>query len=117
VTKFLADENFDNGLVRGLLQAAPQVDLVRVQDVGLAGAADPDILAWAAAEQRVTLTHDVATMTAHAIERIEQGEPMPGLIEVTERLPARAVIDDLLLIADASFPGEWEGRILYVPLR
>ncbi len=68
--KFLADENFDNRIVRGLSRRFPDVDVVRVQDVGLVNTDDREILAWAANEKRVLLTHDVATMTAFAYERI-----------------------------------------------
>ena len=46
--RLLADENFSGDIVRGLLRLRPELDVVRVQDVGLAGAADSDILAWVA---------------------------------------------------------------------
>ena len=45
-----ADENFNNRIVRGLLRRQPALDIVRIQDVGLAGADDPTVLAWAADE-------------------------------------------------------------------
>lgn len=41
----LADENFDNDIVRGVLRRVVHADVLRVQDVGLAGAEDPDVLA------------------------------------------------------------------------
>ena len=44
--RLLADENFNGDIVRGLLLRQPDLDIVRVQDVGLGGADDPDILAW-----------------------------------------------------------------------
>ena len=46
----VSDENFNNDIVRGLLRRNPNLDIVRVQDVGLRGADDPDILEWAANE-------------------------------------------------------------------
>jgi predicted nuclease of predicted toxin-antitoxin system len=64
VLRFAADENFNNDIVRGLLRRKPNLDIVRVQDVGLAGADDPTILEWAAREGRILLTHDVSTITA-----------------------------------------------------
>ena len=64
--KLLADENFDNTIVRGLLRRNQNIDIVRVQDVGLLGEDDPIILALAAKEDRVLLTHDVATITNYA---------------------------------------------------
>ena len=56
--RFLADENLDNNILRG-----SQLDIVRVQDVGLLGKDDPTVLAWAAQEEKILLTHDVATIT------------------------------------------------------
>ena len=46
--KFLADENFDNSIVRGLMRRQPDIDIIRVQDVGLSGEDDPIVLEWAA---------------------------------------------------------------------
>jgi hypothetical protein len=94
----------------------PTLDLVRVQDVGLSGEDDPTVLAWAAAEGRVVLTHDVTTMTRYAYERVDRTEPMPGLILISQRLALASVLEDLVLLLDASEPGEWEGRVLFLPL-
>lgn len=114
--KLLADENFDNTVVRGLLRRNPNIDIVRVQDVGLSGADDPTILAWAAQENRVLLTHDVATITRYAYERVTQGQPMPGVIEVGVDVSIGKVIEDILLILECSLEGELEGQIQYLPL-
>ncbi|MEO0809000.1 MAG: DUF5615 family PIN-like protein, partial [Cyanobacteria bacterium J06643_4] len=58
--KFLADENFNNQIVRGVLLKEPSIDMARVQDVGLSGINDPNVLSWAAKQNRVVLTHDVS---------------------------------------------------------
>ncbi len=68
--RFAADENFNNDIVRGLRRRKPDLDILRVQEAGLSGAVDPDVLEWAAREGRVLLTHDVATMTRYAYERL-----------------------------------------------
>ena len=64
----LADENFNGDIVRALLLRQPGLDIVRVQDVGLAGVSDPEILNWAAANERIVLTHDRATLPDYAYE-------------------------------------------------
>ena len=64
--KFLADENFDNTIIRGLFRRNLKLDIVRVQDVGLSGKDEPTVLEWAAQEGRILLTHDVATITRYA---------------------------------------------------
>jgi hypothetical protein len=115
--RFVADENFNNDIVRGVLRRNPDVDIVRVQDVDLSEADDPTILAWAAQEKRVLLTHDVATVTHYAYERVREGLPMPGVFEVTRKVPIGIAIEEILILAECSTEGEWEGQVRYLPLR
>jgi hypothetical protein len=114
--RLAADENFNNNIVRGLLRRNPALDIVRIQDVGLSGVDDPQVLNWAAQEGRILLTHDVTTMTQHAYERIQAGLPMPGLFEVSRAVSVGRAIEDILLLAECSLDGEWEGQIRYLPL-
>jgi len=114
--RWAADENFNNDIIRGLLRRKPDVDIVRVQDVGLSGADDPTVLGWAADEGRVLLTHDVSTITRYAYERVEAGKPMPGVFEVSRGIPMGAVIEDLILLTECSIENEWEGQVRYLPL-
>jgi hypothetical protein len=115
--RFLADENLNNDIVRGIIRRNAQIDIVRVQDVELSGAADPDVLEWAARENRVLLSHDVATITKYAYQRIESSLEMPGVIEIPQALPIGEVIEDLVLIAEVSLEGEWKNQIIYLPLK
>ncbi len=115
--RLAADENFNNDIVRGLLRRKPDLDIVRVQDIGLSGADDASILEWAAQESRVLLTHDVTTLTRFAYERIRAGLPMPGVYEVSRAIPLGLAIEDILLLTECSVNGEWEGQIRYLPLR
>ncbi|MGK7912623.1 MAG: DUF5615 family PIN-like protein [Synechococcus sp.] len=114
---FLADENFNNQIVRGILRQRESVDIVRVQDVGLSGADDPQVLEWAAQYERVVLTHDVATMADFAYERVKKGVNMPGLFEVSRRVSVGQAIEEILLIDELSLEGEWEGQVRFLPLR
>jgi hypothetical protein len=113
----IADENFNNNIVRGVLRRKTDVDIVRVQDIGLSQADDPMILEWAAQQGRVLLTHDVSTITKYAYERLEAGQRMPGVFEVSRTAPIGQVIEDILLLVEGSLAGEWEGQIIYLPLR
>ncbi len=112
-----ADENFNSDIVRGLLRRKPDLDIVRIQDVGLSGADDPTVLEWSAQERRILLTHDVSTITHHAYERVRAGKPMPGVFEVSRGIPVGSAIEDILLLTECSLDGEWEGQIRYLPLR
>ncbi len=113
---FLADENLNNNILRGLRLRKPELDIVRVQDVGLLGADDPSVLDWAAHEDRVLLTHDIATIPQFAYERVELGLAMPGVCVLTRSVPVGQAIEDVLLIAECSTMEEWQNQVRYLPL-
>ena len=115
--RLLADENLNNDLVRGLQRRKPDLDIVRAQDVGLSGSDDPALLEWAAQEKRIVLTHDVSTMTRYAYERVRAGRPMSGVFEIGRSLALGQVIEDVLLLAECSHEGEWDGQVRYLPLK
>ncbi len=114
--RVLLDENFNNDILRGLLRRKPELDFVRAQDIPeIYGAEDPDVLEWAAQENRIVFTHDVQTMTGFAYERVELGLSMPGLFEVKRPAPLGQVIEDMLIVIECSKEGEWEGQVIYLP--
>jgi predicted nuclease of predicted toxin-antitoxin system len=114
--RLLADENFNGDAIRGLLLRRPGLDLVRVQDVGLEGAEDPDVLAWAAENDRILLTHDRATLPDFAYARVSAGHPMPGVFVFNDRLAVRQVIDEVFLVDGCSEQAEWAGRVVHLPI-
>jgi predicted nuclease of predicted toxin-antitoxin system len=113
----VADENFNNVILRGLLRIQPDLDIVRVQDVGLKGSPDPVILEWAAQEQRVLITHDLNTIPRYAFERVKEKKPMPGVIAVNNEVPVRVAIDDILLLTTTSEKTDLESQVIYLPLK
>lgn len=117
MVRWAADENFNNDILRALRRRKPDIDIVRVQDVGLSGADDPAVLEWAAAEGRVLLTHDASTMTRYAYERVKAGKPMPGVFEVGREVPIGLAVEDIMLITECGLENEWEGQVRYLPLR
>ena len=114
--RLAADENFNGDIVRGLRRRNPDLDIIRVQDVGLSGADDDSILEWAANEGRVVVTHDISTLADYAFARVASGRRMPGVFAVRSKTPIGGVIDDLLLLAECSQDGEWEGQVRFLPL-
>jgi len=114
--RLLADENFNGDIVRGLLLREPDLDLVRVQDVGLFGLDDPTILSWAASNDRILLTHDRATMSDYAYDRVSAGVMMPGVFILTDQFPVGQAIQEILLTMACSEHFEWSGRVINLPL-
>ena len=113
---FIADENFNGDILRGLLRRAADLSVVRVQDLALSGADDATVLAWAAKHNRILLTHDITTITRYAYERVAAGLRMPGVLVVPVTMPIGRSIEDLLLLTECSFPDEWNDQVQYLPL-
>ncbi len=114
---FLADEDFNRRIVRGLRRRLPHLDIVRVQDAGLITQPDTEVLKWAANENRIVLTHDVTTMSKHAFARVTQNLPRPGVIEVSQDVPIGEAIEELVLIAECSLENEWRNQVIFLPLK
>ena len=113
---FVADENFNHRIVKGLRRVISSIDIVRVQDIGLRTASDEVVLDWAAANERILLTHDVATIPHVAALRLAGGLAMPGIIIVPRHLPIGSAIDEISVVAECVTAEQIAGQIEYVPL-
>jgi hypothetical protein len=114
--RLLADENLRGDIARGLSLRKASLDIVRAQDVGLTGLEDPDVLRWAAQNQRIVLTHDRATMPYHAFQVLAEGRDMAGVFILNDRLSAGLAIEELFLLASCSEQTDWRERVVHLPL-
>jgi hypothetical protein len=114
--RFLADEDFNHAILRGVALTLPAFDVVSVHDVGLSGHHDTVLLEWAARENRVLLTHDARTMKDFAYDRVLNRVTMPGVFVVPQDVAIGIAVDQIATIAGASLDGEWEGQVRYLPL-
>lgn len=116
--RLVTDEHIAHKLLVGLRRIVDDVDVVRVQDVGLRTFdPPPTILAWAADAGRVLVTQDIRTMADFAHQRVAAELPMPGIFVLPTMMPVGAAIDELALIVEASDPSEWVNRVVYLPIR
>ena len=118
--RYLLDENLPKALLRSLRRRAAHIDVLRVQDAGLREASDPEVLDFAASEARVLVSRDKRTLRTFASERMAEGKTMAGLLIVRPRfLDRRAglglLVDELVLIAEATDQEEWVGVQQFVP--
>ncbi len=105
--RFLADHDFNEHILRAV---------VRAREVGLHERPDAEVLAYAATQGLLTLSHDVNTMPAAARARVAEGQAMHGLLLAQQRRLYRATIEDLVLIAVASEAEEWINQVRFLPL-
>jgi hypothetical protein len=113
--RIAADENISTDIINALRRERPDIDIVRVVDVGLSGVDDQAILEWAAGEDRVLITHDVNTMTRYAYDRLAAGQYLAGMIQVKTGAGFRKVIEDILICLEVSTAQEWQTMIQFVP--
>lgn len=114
--RLAADENLHHPILVGLRRRVPELNLVRVQDAGLISRPDEEVLAWAASEGRVLVTHDVSTIPPIAWARVERGQEMPGVIMVPDLQPRGRMIEDLVLLVQVYGSDEIADQVIYLPL-
>jgi|GEM_PF-1278102 len=67
----------------------------------------------APADVRV-LPHNLKCTPTYAYARIEEGLPMPGVIEVDQFIGIGVVLEHLRMIIEATQPDEWVNRVSYI---
>jgi hypothetical protein len=78
---------------------------------------DPDILAWAASEGRILLTHDRKTVPKFAYQRVRAGQPMPGVFVIRNRPNLIGqMVEEILLVVLCSSQEEWKDRVEFLPI-
>jgi hypothetical protein len=73
--RFLADEDLDVAIIRGLRSREPSIDIVDVKSAGLKKTKDSALLEMAAEQGPILITHDRNTMTGLFWERLAAGKP------------------------------------------
>jgi predicted nuclease of predicted toxin-antitoxin system len=113
--RFQADADLSELILKILLRRAPGVDFQTARVAGLSGMPDPDVLALAAGEDRVLVTHDQSTMPGH-FRRFISHQKSPGVLIVPQNFEIHEAAEELLLIWEASDAEEWINRIEFLPL-
>jgi len=113
--RFQADADFNQIIVAAVIRRTPEIDFRTATAAGLAGVDDAAVLAIAAQDERILVTHDQTTMPTHFGE-FTHSKTSPGLIVVPQSLAIREAADSLTLIWAATEPKEWTNRIVYLPI-
>lgn len=113
--KFQADSDLNEDILNGVIRRVPEIDFRTASDASLDGLDDPKVLAFAASEGRILVTHDRRTMPHHFAEFIAV-ETCPGLIVISQKAPVGTIIDDLILIWHVSEPSEFLNSVRTLPL-
>jgi len=113
--RFLADASLRQAIVSGLVRLEPAVDFTSAISARLAGVDDPEVLAVAAREERILVTHDLKSMPRHFARFLEHSQS-PGVILISQKTAVADAIESLLLVWLATEPADWVNRICRLPL-
>ena len=112
---FQADADLNNIILLAAIRRQPSVDFQSALAADLTGVNDLEVLARAAKDGRVLVTHDQKTMPRHFAEFITR-QTSPGMIIVPQSLSVTAAADDLILIWTITEAEEWVNRICFLPI-
>ncbi len=113
--RFLADANFNQKIVAGLLLREPLLDFGLPQAMIPERMNDSDVLDLANSSGRILVSHDVTTMP-DSFDRCVEERSCAALILVPDKLPIRDSIEDLLLIWHLTEAEESVNRMEWLPL-
>jgi hypothetical protein len=113
--RFQADADLKHAIVAGTLRRAASVDFRRAEAVPLEGIEDPVVLAMAAEDGRVLVSHDVNTMERHFREFIRK-QTSPGLILIPQRrVSVGQAIEGLVFLWEVLDTADLENRVCLFP--
>ncbi len=99
--RFQADADLKQAIVNGTLRRQPGLDFQSAYAAGLEGKKDQEVLAIAAQDGRVLVTHDRKTMPTEFGEFI-MSQTSSGVLILSQNLPIGQAIEALILIWEAS---------------
>jgi len=113
--RFQADADLKHAIVAGTLRRAATLDFRRAEAVPLAGLDDSAVLAAAAEDGRVLVSHDVNTMEWHFREFIQK-QTSPRLVLIPQkRVAVGQAIASLVFVWEVLDAADMENRVCLVP--
>ncbi|MEH2359390.1 MULTISPECIES: DUF5615 family PIN-like protein [unclassified Nostoc] len=112
---YQADADLNQAIVTGVLRQEPTIDFQTALAAGLEGVKDSEVLAIAAQQRRILVSHDRKTMPSEFAEFITSNHSA-GVIIISQKLPVEVAIEELLIIWAISSAEEWVDRIAKLPL-
>lgn len=112
--RFQADADLKQAIVIGTIRRKPDIDFQSAYIRGLEGKTDQEVLAIAAQEGRILVTHDRKTMPTEFGQFITM-QTSAGVLIISQSLPIGDTIEALTLIWEASGAEEWINQIMSFP--
>jgi predicted nuclease of predicted toxin-antitoxin system len=112
--RFQADADLRVPIIKGMRRRQPSVDFATAHEAGLAGMDDSAVLALAASNSRVLVSHDVNTMPEE-FSRFIQEQSSPGVILISQELSYREAIEGLLRVWSSTEAEDRQNVLSFLP--
>lgn len=116
--KYLLDENLPREYQIQLRYHQPNLNVIMIGDVDAPkrGTQDPEILIWCEEKNYILVTNNRRSMPVHLKDHLAQDRHSPGIFVFRQTADMGRIIEDLILVAIASFEDEYRDRISFFPL-
>lgn len=119
--QYLLDENLSPVYQEQLLRYQPDLTVSMVGELSAInipakGSLDPEILIWCERNNFILVTNNRTSMPVHLSEHLSQHRQVPGIFVLRPKATIKQIIEDLILIALAGEPQDYQNRITYIPL-
>lgn len=112
--RFQADADLRQAIVTGTIRRQPNLDFQSANEAVLEGIKDPEVLAIAARDSRLLVTHDRKTMPAE-FGKFITSQTSSGVLIFSQKLPIGEAINAIILLWEASTAEEWINQIMTFP--
>jgi predicted nuclease of predicted toxin-antitoxin system len=112
--RFQADADLKQAIVTGVIRQQPTIDFQSANQAGLEGLQDAEVLALAAQQGRILVTHDLRTMPTEFGQFIG-ANTSAGVLVISQNLPVSEAIESLILVWEVSTAEEWKNKIMTLP--
>ncbi len=116
--KYLIDENVDPIYPNQMRLKKPELSILVIGEplTPPKGTKDPEILSWCEEYGFILVTNNRRSMPGHLKYHLQQNQHIPGIFILNPQLTIGENIEELLLIAEGSFPDEYQDQIIHLPL-
>ncbi|MEH2448751.1 MAG: DUF5615 family PIN-like protein [Nostoc sp.] len=112
--RFQADADLKQAIVTGTVRRQPNLDFQSAYAAGLEGKKDSEVLAIAAQDSRVLVTHDRKTMPAEFGQFI-MSQTSCGVLVLSQNLSISEALEAVILVWEVSTAEEWVNQIMSIP--
>jgi hypothetical protein len=117
INRYLLDEHVHPEYRAQILRREPNLTVFIIGDPGAPakGTLDPDLLRWCEDNDSVLVTNNRKSMPGHLADHLADDHHIPGIFTLNSDMSIGETVDELILLAKASFDNEFRDTIIYLP--